>query len=139
MDEERILKKIDELDLYMNEIKDFIPKNFEDYMNSRRTRRVCERLLQISIECVIDICGLLVKELKLGTPSDEEDLFQKLNKKKIISNKMVKTLKRMKGFRNVLVHRYAEVDDELVFRYLKNNMEDFRNFKKDVLDFLRAK
>jgi len=137
LDEERILVKIDEMESYLEEIKEFIPKDFGEYTDSRESRRVCERLLQISIECVIDICSLLVKGLKLGAPSDEDDLFQKLKKKKAISGRMLDVLKGMKGFRNILVHRYAEVDDELVFKFLKRNLKDFQAFKKEVLNSLK--
>ena len=122
----------------MNELKESIPNNFEDYAESSKTRRVCERLLQISIETVIDVCGLLAKELALGTPSDEDDVFEKLKVKKFISSTMLETLKKMKGFRNILVHRYAEVDDELVFEFLKNDIKDFETFKKEILAFLKG-
>jgi uncharacterized protein YutE (UPF0331/DUF86 family) len=95
-------------------------------------------LLQISIECIIDICTLLVKELKLGLPSEEEDLFEKLEKEGIIDLTMKNTLKRMKGFRNILVHRYAEVDDELVFENL-DNIKDFIKFRDQILNLLKKK
>lgn len=72
------------------------------------------------IECTIDICTLIVKGLRLGLPSTEEDLFEKLERKGIITKRMKEKLKLMRGFRNILVHRYAEVDDELVFENLKN-------------------
>ncbi len=137
MDEERILKKLDEIDSYLKEINGFIPKNLEDYMNSIEKKRVCERLLQISIECVLDVCSLMEKGLKLGAPSDEDDVFQKLKNKNVISNKIFSKLKIMKGFRNILVHRYADVDDELVFNFLKRDIKDFSSFKKEVLSFLR--
>lgn len=139
MDEDRILKELDELDSYMGEIKEIIPKKSAGYAGSAKTRRACERLLQISIESVINVCGILVKEMKLGTPSDEDDIFQKLMKEKIISARMLDTLKSMKGFRNILVHRYGDVDDALVFDFLKSNMADFSDFKKQVLTFLRRK
>jgi uncharacterized protein YutE (UPF0331/DUF86 family) len=133
MDKERILKRLDELGSYLSEMKDFIPKDFESYANSVKNRRVCERLLQISIESVIDVCSLLGKKMKLGAPSDEDDIFQKLKDRKMISSEMLEILKNMKGFRNILVHRYAEVDDELVFEFLKNRLKDFEKFKKEIL------
>ncbi|MBI4163034.1 MAG: DUF86 domain-containing protein [Candidatus Aenigmarchaeota archaeon] len=139
MDELRILEKIDELESYNKELRGVIPKSLEFYMNTKQTRRICERLLQISIECIIDICSLLTKELKLGAPSDEDDMFDKLKDKKIISTDMANKLKTMKGFRNILVHRYSEVDDELVYNFLKNDIEDFASFKNKILVFLRPK
>lgn len=136
LDKKRIMSKISELESYLEELGDHIPKGYEDYMDDRDIRRICERLLQISVECVIDISSMLARGLKLGPPSDENDLFNKLKRNKTISNKLAEILKKMKGFRNILVHRYAEVDDELVFQFLKNNIKDFLMFKKEVLDCL---
>ena len=82
------------------------------------------------------ICTLIVKDLRLGLPSSEEDLFEKLEKKGIISKEMKEKLRLMRGFRNILVHRYAEVDDELVFENLKN-INDFREFRKQIISFLK--
>ncbi|MBI4170406.1 MAG: hypothetical protein HY514_01835 [Candidatus Aenigmarchaeota archaeon] len=36
------------------------------------------------------------------------------------------------------MHRYAEVDDELVFQFLENNLKDFSLFRKEVLHFLKS-
>ena len=139
MDKERILSKIDELDSYLLELKEIVPNTFDDYVDFKEKRRACERLLQISIETVIDICNLILKGLRLGVPGEEEDVFDKLEKSKVITKKMKKTLKSMKGLRNILVHRYGEVDDELVFQNLKHSLSDFKTFKKEILEFLKSK
>ncbi|MEM5812134.1 MAG: DUF86 domain-containing protein [Candidatus Aenigmatarchaeota archaeon] len=136
MDEKRILAKIDELDSYRKELEEIMPQEYEDYVSSTETKRACERLLHIMIETVIDICNLIVKELKLGLPGEEEDFFNKLQKKGILSRSLVGKLKSMKGFRNILVHRYDEVDDELVFRFLRKNLGDFDSFRKEIIAFL---
>jgi len=82
LDKERILSKLDELDSYLTEIEEIMPRNYEEYANSIEKKRACERLLHISIECVIDICTLIVKGLRLGLPSSEEDLFEKLGNRR---------------------------------------------------------
>jgi len=136
LDKNRILSKLDELDSYLTELEDVMPKNYEEYINSIEKKRSCERLLHIMIECTIDVCSLMVKGLRLGLPAEEEDLFEKIEKKKIISKKMKEKLKLMRGFRNILVHRYAGVDDQLVFENLKN-INDFREFRKQIISFLK--
>lgn len=136
LDKNMILSKLDELNSYLMELEEVAPKNFEEYVGSIEKKRACERLLHILIECVIDICTLMVKGLRLGLPSGEEDLFEKLEKRKIITKEMKGKLKTMRGFRNILVHRYGEVDDELVFDSLKN-VDDFRQFREEVISVLR--
>jgi len=137
LDKNRILSKLDELNSYLVELEEVMPKNYEEYVNSIEKKRSCERLLHISVECVIDVCSLMVKGLRLGLPSGEEDLFERLERKKIISGRMKEKLKLMRGFRNVLVHRYGEVDDELVFENLKS-IEDFKDFSKEITSFLKT-
>ncbi|MDP2930351.1 MAG: DUF86 domain-containing protein [bacterium] len=137
LDKERILAKIDELDTYLNELVQIIPATFEEYEQVEK-KRACERLLQLCIECVIDVCRLFVSGLRLGLPSEENDLFDKMLKKKILSKEMNSLLKEMRGFRNIFVHEYAAVDDELVFKTMKEKLDDFKKFKKEVLDFTRG-
>ena len=103
LDKERILAKIDELDVYLNELVQIIPADFEEYQQIEK-KRCCERLLQLCVECVIDICKLFVSGLRLGLPSEENDLFDKMVKKEILPKQMNSLLKEMRGFRNILVH-----------------------------------
>ena len=68
MDKNRILNKLGELDGYLDEIDRINIQYFDDYRMSFEKKRACERLLQISIEVVIDICNIIIKELRLGLP-----------------------------------------------------------------------
>lgn len=136
MDRERILTKLGQLDSYLQDLQPLIPKTAQAYEDDVVTRMACERLLHISIECVIDICSVLVSGLKLGPPSEEEDLFIKLAKANVLSPRMEAALRRMRGFRNILVHRYGEVDNKRVFSFLKREVSDFEKFKRKILKFL---
>ena len=46
---------------------------------------------------------------------------------------MKNILKNMKGFRNILVHKYGVINDELVFEVLSEKLEDFEKFKQEIL------
>jgi len=82
-DKERILSKIDELDSYLDELIEIIPDTYDEYELSIEKKRSCERLLHISIESVIDICMLTVKDLKLGMPiaGKKESISKKVDQK----------------------------------------------------------
>ena len=136
IDEDKVLSKIDELNKYLEELEKIRPLDFDEYRKSIEKKRSCERLLQISVESVIDTCNIIVSNLKLGIPYDEDALFEKLEQNGIISKQMRNKLKDMKGFRNILVHKYGEVDDEKVFENL-DRLEDFEQFKEEILNFLR--
>ncbi|MDD3621541.1 MAG: DUF86 domain-containing protein [Methanofollis sp.] len=50
-----------------------------------------------------------------------------------------KILTAMKGFRNIVVHRYGAIDDALTFAILKEHIRDFAQFKQEVEAFLRSR
>lgn len=136
LDKERVLAKIDELDGYLRELEQVKPTSIEEYKKVEK-KRSCERLLQLSIECVIDICALTVTGLRLGLPSEEDDLFERLEQAGIISPLMKETLRKMKAFRNILVHEYGRLDDQLVYELLQNRLDDFETFKREILEAIR--
>jgi len=138
LDRERILTRIDQLEGYLKELREIAPEDFATYHRVER-RRACERLLQISIEAVIDVCHLLVAGLRLGIPAEEDDLFDKLKEAGIISSQMKEILKEMKGFRNILVHEYARIEEQIVFEATKTKLGDFEMFRREVLCYLEEK
>ncbi len=136
LDRERVLGKIDQLDQYLSELRQIVPASFEEYQASIEKRRACERLLQLGIECVLDICNLLVSGLRLGLPGDEDDLLEKLERAKVLAPGIVALLRPMKGFRNVLVHEYGGIDDAVVYKVAMTRGHDLEVFKQAVLHAL---
>ena len=71
---------------------------------------------------------VLLKELKIGPPQNEENAFDLLSGR--ITN--IEKLKEMRGFRNILVHKYGTIKDKLVYNFASEEREDFHNFISDV-------
>ncbi len=133
MDKVRVMIKIRELESYLKELDELLPDDKVSYLKSLEKRRSIERELQIMIECVIDICMVLLKELKIGPPQNEENALELLTGK--ITN--IEKLKEMRGFRNILVHKYGKVKDNLVFNFASEESEDFRIFIDDVKKIIK--
>ena len=135
LDRERILGKVAELEGYLKELQSISPGSFEEFRRIEK-KRACERLLQISIEAAIDICHLFVTGLRLGLPAEEDDIFEKLERAGVVSQSLKETLKEMKGFRNILVHEYGEVDNQIVYEAVKTKKSDFDVFRQEILKAL---
>lgn len=99
-------------------------------------KRACERLLQISVECVIDITALIVSGRRLGLPNGENDIFEKLVNTEVITEEMGEKLRMMKGFRNIIVHEYSHINDEIIYDILINRLDDFKEFKREIVGWL---
>lgn len=128
--------KIIEIDDYLEQIEENMPLNEEDFLHSGIKKHGIYKLIESSIENVIKICSMVNSDLKLGIPSDEEGIIRNLVNKKILSKEVAEKIISMKGFRNILVHRYGEINDELAFENIKENVEDFERFKKEILRFM---
>lgn len=135
VDRDRVLAKLDEMRGYVAELRSIAPATMQDYQRTT-TKRACERLLQIAVECVIDVCQLLVSGFRLGLPAAEEDLFDKLENSGLFKPDTASTLRRMRGCRNILVHEYGRLSDDIVFETIRTRLGDFDQFAREVLEAL---
>ncbi len=128
----RILSKLNEMEKYLSELESILPEKKKDYLQDLTVKRACEKTVQLAIEALIDCVSMLVAEKKLGTPNSEDGLIDLLLKNKLVSKKLGQKVKKMKGFRNLLVHKYGELEDEQVYHFLTNELKDFDLFRYEV-------
>ena len=134
----RILSKLDEMTRYVRELKGMLPGESE-YLQDLIRRRACEKTVESAIESLIDVAAMIVSTERLGLPSDEENIFDMLVVKGTLSGEIAEKMKDMKGFRNILVHRYGDVEDERVYHYLTTCLNDFEDFEKATKRYLEGK
>jgi uncharacterized protein YutE (UPF0331/DUF86 family) len=90
--------------------------------------------LQRACEQSIDLANHLIRIKKLGAPITSRDSFDLLQKEGIISEKLSVNLKKMVGFRNIAVHEYSNLDITLPENIIRENLRDFKEFCKILLD-----
>ncbi|MBU1855001.1 MAG: DUF86 domain-containing protein, partial [Nanoarchaeota archaeon] len=110
----RIKDKINELNNLIDELKTIISLNMSEYKNDLKTKAACERYFERIVECITDICFLIIKYKKLDIPEDDKQAYDILYKNKLLTKDLCVNLKEAKGMRNILAHEYGKVDDELV-------------------------
>jgi len=96
-----------------------------------------KHLLQVSIECCLDIAHHIVADEGYRTPTDYYDIFIVLHENGILPEDFIPTLRQMVSFRNRVVHLYWDVDDVTVYRILQENLGDFETYIKYILDFVQ--
>lgn len=84
-----------------------------------------ERGIQICIEIVIDIANILVSTIDTERTSTYRETILRLSKLDIIPEKFAKGLSKMIGFRNILVHDYIKIDEDIILEILNNKLDDF--------------
>jgi uncharacterized protein YutE (UPF0331/DUF86 family) len=110
-----------------------IPK--EEFLQDFTKVESTKHLLQVSVECCLDIAHHIVADEGYRTPADYYDTFVVLKEREILPESFMPTLRQMVSFRNRVVHLYWDVDDTTVYRILQESLNDFETFTGYVLDF----
>jgi uncharacterized protein YutE (UPF0331/DUF86 family) len=136
MRETLIRTKIKEIEESLRLVEENLPDTFEEFSRLGLVKDGIYKRVEFCIENVFDICAIINTDLELGVPRDDEDILDNLVKNKILSEEMKEKLKSMRGFRNIVVHRYGAVDDKIAFEIMLENLPDFYQFITWAADFL---
>ena len=131
-----IEQKIVEMEDYIRQIDEYLPSDKESFLHSGIEKHGIYKLIESAIENVIKICSMINSDLKLGVPSDEDGIIKNLEKERVISEKLTEKIISLKGFRNIIVHRYGKINDEEAYENINENLGDFDDFKKEILNFI---
>ncbi|KKK46391.1 hypothetical protein LCGC14_1197870 [marine sediment metagenome] len=119
-------------------VKENLPGKLSEFKALGLVKDGIYKRIEASIQEVISICSIINSDLKLGIPSNREEIIVALFRKKILSKKMSEKIKELKGFRNFLVHRYGTIDDEVAFKNIRNGLPDFKLFKEEILSYFKS-
>lgn len=117
---------------YLNDLKPVQGVSFSEYSKDIRLQRFVERTLHIAIEACLDIGNHIISDEGFREPEDNRDVFKVLGENGIITESLQKRLQDMASFRNLIVHSYAKIDNEVVFGILKKRLGDIEAFIKAV-------
>jgi len=128
MDDLRLKRYKDKINYIIDKIKDL----------SRETKTELEKdglfyALQTSIEAMMDIIAMLNKDLGIPVKDDAANISRIIEKEKL-EPILGEDLKKANGLRNILVHRYNDFDEELIF----NSVEDVKTLLFKWLDIVEG-
>jgi uncharacterized protein YutE (UPF0331/DUF86 family) len=92
--------------------------------------------LQVSIETCINIANHLIASERLRAPKDYKDSFKVLSETGILPPGFTQTMQEMTGLRNLLVHLYWDVDDQMLYDGIHSELGDFEIFVGHILTYL---
>jgi uncharacterized protein YutE (UPF0331/DUF86 family) len=131
---ERIEKKIEDIESYLNNLIKFRPEKFEEYEKNEEKRWACERACERIAEGLVDLAMFIVRYKEIDYNEEDEKSFGVLLKDKIIDELMYNKLHELKGMRDHIAHRYGEIDDKLVFDAISNEIENDTNLFLDIAE-----
>ena len=102
----------------------------EDLQVSHEKVWAVEHGLQTSIQIVLDIGNHLLADLGENNLEDYSSVLVRLGTSGILPIEFADKIRPMAGFRNLLVHEYAEVDLKEAYRMLRDPLGNFEDFGK---------
>ena len=93
-----------------------------------REQRFVEHTLQLAIQAALDVASHIVSDDRLGEPSTNQELFDLLHGAAWIDESQRATLRKMAGFRNLVVHGYMAVDLAIVRDIVEHRTGDLLTF-----------
>jgi uncharacterized protein YutE (UPF0331/DUF86 family) len=126
VDADSVASRLQRLDELLRELDAIRTGGRDAYMAEPRTRLAAEHALQLAIQSCIDIGAHLISELGLAAPGDYRGVFAGLCPAGL-DPQLAERLASAAGMRNILVHGYLDVDDQLVWDALAR-LDDLRGF-----------
>ena len=106
--------------------------DIKGYRSSWKDKDSTERNLQKIIEAMIDIGKMLVAGKGLREPGSNREVFLILHENNLFPSEYLPLIDRMIGMRNILVHSYDRINDEVVYGVLRKNLKDIKKISSHL-------
>lgn len=113
------------------DLVDLAAEDPEALSGDERGLRAVKYSFVTAIEAAIDVAQHLCASEQWGTPTTNGDAFRLLARHGALEPELAERLVGAVGFRNVLVHEYAVVDDGRVVAAL-SELDDLRRFVEAI-------
>ena len=119
---------------FLEEVKTLSPDQFvESYKDIQAAKY---SLLEI-MEACIDIANYIISVKGFRRAEEYSDMFKVLKEEGVIRKELATKLEDMARFRNLIVHRYGEIDNRRVLEIIKHNLKDIKEFEKEIEKFIK--
>mgnify|MGYP002760294468 FL=1 len=132
VDDDVIVDKLRYINRYTDDLKQIRGMSKEDYVEDMVTQRAVERTLMNLVQACIDLAQHIRSAEDLSPTETAKQEMQPLGNADIISRETQEKMEEAIGFRNILAHRYGDIDHEVVFDVLHNDLRWFEQFQQEL-------
>ena len=118
-----------EINEALSDLGELLDQSFEDL--SLHERMSMRYLVIQLVEAAASVSVHLLSRLYDERAESYAECFRRLGERKVISEGLAERLASAARLRNLLVHRYWEIDDGRIYSSVKEGVEDFELFKKE--------
>ena len=137
IDIERVKERSREIRESLEKIRRYAGLPDAEFFADERNLYTVMHLLLIAIEATASLCTHILAKTARKAPSSHAECFEGLRDLGIIDDGLTRRLVRMVRFRNLLIHRYWQVDPARVLGYARENLGDFEAFLAAIEGLVR--
>ncbi len=130
---EGLIRHLRQYTSYLRQIRD---QDRQEFIKDPRSVGSARYYLQVSIESCINIANHIIATERFRAPKDYKDTFLVLNEAGVLPDDFTRTMRELAGLRNLLVHLYWDVDDEMLYDGIRSQLDDFETFVRFVVAYL---
>lgn len=139
LDIEGLKLKLQLLEEYINDVKKLRTRPESEFVPRSDTEILAERHIEKACQAVLDIANHIIAEEGLGAPTMYRELGPLLAQHEIVTADMAKKMGEIASFRNRLVHEYATLDPQIVFRIVHHDIDDLVVFAQEISIYLEKR
>ena len=128
-----ILNKFETIEKCINRINEEYQNESENLKDYRKVDMIVLNL-QRACEAVMDLAMYIVSNRRLGLPQNKREAFKLLEENNIIDSTTSKNMKGMVGFRNIAIHDYKEINEQILQDVIQNHLTDLMDFARIILN-----
>jgi len=132
VDSERLSRVLRDLERSVHFMERILNRPLDEFLNDDEAVYALRYAVIEAAEAAVQI-GLIHLRETGARPASYGEVFQMLGERGIIPRDLAAAMRRFAGLRNLLVHRYWEVDDARLYRELKEEgLKTLRCFLRHV-------
>lgn len=132
IDIQRLEKYLDQITTETIVIKKILDFPNSEILNSPPYLRGLKYSIIVISEAMANTLQHLLAKIHNQAITGYKEIFIKSLNYKLLSTDLLNRLQPFISFRNMLVHQYWRVDDEIFINNLRNGIDDFKQFVKEI-------
>lgn len=133
---DRIEKNLSLIQEFLSELKKLARIPEDEFLSDKKNSAAAESYLRRSLEAAFDIGRHILAKSYGSKELEYKKIALELGEMGVVDKEYAKTLLKMAGYRNRMVHLYHEVGPKEIYDILKNHLSDIERFISEMVNFI---
>ncbi|ELZ65980.1 hypothetical protein C457_15517 [Haloferax prahovense DSM 18310] len=139
VDAEIVVDKLRYINEYTNDLKQMRGMSKAEYVDDLIVQRAVERTFMNLIQSCIDLAQHIRASEGLSPSGTAKNEIASLGNAGILSPDVQEQMEEAVGFRNVLAHRYGDVNHDVVYDVLHDDLHWFDQFQQETAQWFQQR